>query len=226
MNTMNNTFEFSQKVALIAGGTGGLGRALTTELRSQGCIVVTVSRTASTDPTHLVADLRSPESATVVINEVVAKHGALNIVINAMGVVAFGEIGTTSVDTIEEVFLTNTFGHIFFMQAALHHVQKESVLVGISGVIAEQNLPGMSVYGASKAAVRSFDEALAREARKAGVRVIDARPPHTETGLASRAVAGTAPKFPVGLDPTSVARRIVQAIADGETDLPSTAFTN
>ena len=226
MNTTNNTFEFSQKVALIAGGTGGLGRALTTELRSQGCIVVTVSRTASTDPTHLVADLRSPESATAVINEVIAKHGALNIVINAMGVVAFGEIGATSVDTIEEVLLTNTFGHIFFMQAALHHVQKESVLVGISGVIAEQNLPGMSVYGASKAAVRSFDEALAREARKAGVRVIDARPPHTETGLASRAVAGTAPKFPVGLDPTAVARRIVQAIADGETDLPSTAFTN
>jgi cyclic-di-GMP-binding biofilm dispersal mediator protein len=226
MNSTNNTFEFSQKVALIAGGTGGLGRALTTELRSRGCIVVTVSRTASTDPTHLVADLRSPESATAVINEVINKHGALNIVINAMGVVAFGEIGATSVDTIEEVFLTNTFGHIFFMQAALRHVQKESVLVGISGVIAEQNLPGMSVYGASKAAVRSFDEALAREARKAGVRVIDARPPHTETGLASRAIAGTAPKFPVGLDPTAVARRIVLAIADGETDLPSTAFTN
>lgn len=223
---MSSAFDFAQKVVLIAGGTGGLGRALTTELRSRGCIVATVSRTPSTDPTHLVADLRSPESASAVINEVVAKHGALNIVINAMGVVAFGEIGATSVDTIEEVFLTNTFGHIFLMQAALHHVQKESVLVGISGVIAEQNLPGMSVYGASKAAVRSFDEALAREARKAGVRVIDARPPHTETGLASRAIAGTAPKFPVGLDPFVVARRIVQAIADGETDLPSTAFTN
>jgi cyclic-di-GMP-binding biofilm dispersal mediator protein len=226
MNTTNSTFDFAQKVALIAGGTGGLGRALTTELRSRGCSVATVSRTLSADPTHLVADLRSPESASAVVNEVIAKHGALNIVINAMGVVAFGEIGATSVDTVEEIFLTNTFGHIFLMQAALHHVQQGSVLVGISGVIAEQNLPGMSVYGASKAAVRSFDEALAREARKAGVRVIDARPPHTETGLASRAVAGTAPKFPVGLDPTAVARRIVQAIADGETDLPSAAFTN
>ena len=226
MNTTNSAFDFAQKVALIAGGTGDLGRALTTELRSRGCIVTTVSRTHSADPTHLVADLRSPESATAVVNEVIAKHGALNIVINAMGVVAFGEIGSTSVDTIEEVFLTNTFGHIFLMQAALRHVQQGSVLVGISGVIAEQNLPGMSVYGASKAAVRSFDEALAREARKAGVRVIDARPPHTETGLASRAVAGNAPKFPVGLDPTAVAQRIVQAIADGETDLPSAAFTN
>lgn len=229
MNTTNSSFDFAQKVALIAGGTGGLGSALATELRNRGCIVVTISRTQSTespDPNHIVADLRSPDSATAVIDQVIAKHGALNIVINAMGVVAFGEISTTSIDTVEEVFLTNTFGHIFLMQAALRKISQGSVLVGISGVIAEQNLPGMSVYGASKAAVRSFDEALAREARKVGVRIIDARPPHTETGLASRAVAGTAPKFPRGLEPVAVAQRIITAIANGETDLPSTSFSN
>ena len=232
MNSTNNTFDFAQKVALIAGGTGGLGSALATELRSRGCIVVTVSRTQLTqstqspDPNHIAADLRSPDSATAVIDQVIAKHGALNIVINAMGVVAFGEISTTSIDTVEEVFLTNTFGHIFLMQAALRKISQGSVLVGISGIIAEQNLPGMSVYGASKAAVRSFDEALAREARKVGVRIIDARPPHTETGLASRAVAGTAPKFPRGLEPVAVAQRIITAIANGETDLPSTSFSN
>ena len=235
MNNTNSTFDFAQKVALIAGGTGGLGSALATELRSRGCIVVTVSRTQLTqstqstqspDPNHIVADLRSPDSATAVIDQVIAKHGALNIVINAMGVVAFGEISTTSIDTVEEVFLTNTFGHIFLMQAALRKISQGSVLVGISGIIAEQNLPGMSVYGASKAAVRSFDEALAREARKVGVRIIDARPPHTETGLASRAVAGTAPKFPRGLEPVAVAQRIITAIANGETDLPSTSFSN
>ena len=232
MNNTNSTFDFAQKVALIAGGTGGLGSALATELRNRGCIVVTVSRTQLTqstespDPNHIAADLRSPDSATAVIDQVIAKHGALNIVINAMGVVAFGEISATSIDTVEEVFLTNTFGHIFLMQAALRKISQGSVLVGISGIIAEQNLPGMSVYGASKAAVRSFDEALAREARKVGVRIIDARPPHTETGLASRAVAGTAPKFPRGLEPVAVAQRIITAIANGETDLPSTSFSN
>ncbi|NBU16623.1 MAG: short-chain dehydrogenase, partial [Actinobacteria bacterium] len=62
-------------------------------------------------------------------------------------------------------------------------------------------------------------------ARRTGIRVIDARPPHTETGLATRAVAGTAPRFPQGLSPDTVASRIVAAIADGETDLPSSAFT-
>ena len=221
---MPEPFDFAQKIALVAGGTGGLGALIATELRARGCIVTTVSRAPSSDAAHISADLRSPEAISAVMNSIVERHGALDIVINAMGVVAFGPLDTTSIDTIEELFLTNTFAHIFLMKEALKRVGPGSVLVGISGVIAEQNLPGMSVYGASKAATRSFNEALAREARRSGVRVIDARPPHTETGLASRAIAGTPPKFPAGLDPLQVARRIVQAIADGETDLPSSAF--
>ena len=221
---MTTPFDFAQKIAVIAGGTGGLGGALRSELEAKGCVVVTISRAQTGKSSHISADLRSPEAASEAIADVVARHGSVDIVINAMGVVAFGPINTTSVDTVEELFLTNTFGHIFLMQAALQNMKTGSVLVGISGVIAEQNLPGMSVYGASKAATRSFNEALSREARRSGVRVIDARPPHTETGLASRAIAGTPPKFPAGLDPIHVARRIVQAIADGETDIPSDAF--
>jgi cyclic-di-GMP-binding biofilm dispersal mediator protein len=223
---MENTFDFAHKVALVAGGTGGLGQMITSELRLRGCTVVTCSRTPNTDPMHAVADLRSPEETRSMINTVLAQHGSLDIVINAMGVVAFGDIVSTSIDDVEELFLTNTFGHIFLMQAALPHMSKGPVLVGISGVIAEQNLPGMAAYGASKAAVRSFNEALSREARRLGVRVIDARPPHTETGLATRAIAGIAPKFPQGLNPISVAQRIVLAIASGEEDLPSSSFSS
>ena len=221
---MTTPFDFAQKIAVIAGGSGGLGSALRSELEAKGCVVATISRAQTGKSSHISADLRSPEAASEAMADVVARHGAIDIVINAMGVVAFGPINTTSVDTVEELFLTNTFGHIFLMQAALQNMKTGSVLVGISGVIAEQNLPGMSVYGASKAATRSFNEALSREARRSGVRVIDARPPHTETGLATRAIAGTPPKFPIGLDPVLVAQRIVQAIADGETDLPSGAF--
>ena len=222
---MENSFDFAQKVAIVAGGTGGLGQIIASELRLRGCTVVTCSRTPNTDPMHIVADLRSPEETRTMINAVVDQHGSIDIVVNAMGVVAFGEIVSTSVDAVEELFLTNTFGHIFLMQTALPHMTKGSVLVGISGVIAEQNLPGMAAYGASKAAVRSFNEALGREARRLGIRVIDARPPHTETGLATRAIAGIAPKFPQGLSPIPVAQRIVAAIASGEEDLPSSSFS-
>lgn len=217
-------FNLAQKTVVIAGGTGGLGNALRNELVTLGSVVTTISRAENSDPTHITADLRSPEAARLSLDKVIAQHGVIDVVINAMGVVAFGQVQSTSVDTIEELFLSNTFAHIFLMQAALEKMTRDSVLVGISGVIAEQNLPGMAVYGASKAAVRSFNEALAREARRVGVRVIDARPPHTETGLASRAIAGTPPNFPTGLDPLHVARRIIHAIANGETDLPATSF--
>jgi cyclic-di-GMP-binding biofilm dispersal mediator protein len=221
---MTEQFGFGEKVALVAGGTGGIGSRVAALLESRGAKVTTVSRSTGGD-NHIAADLRSPAAAGDAVEEVVSRHGRLDIVVNAVGVVAFGDAVATSVDTVEEVFLTNTFAHVFLCQAALPAMGKGGVIVAVSGVVAEQNLPGMSVYGASKAAVRSFDEAFAREARRAGIRVIDARPPHTETGLATRAVAGIAPRFPQGLSPDTVASRIVAAIADGETDLPSSAFT-
>ena len=83
---------------------------------------------------------------------------------------------------MEELFLTGMFVPIALAKAALTHLRAGGVIVNISGVIAEQNLFGMAAYGAPKAVVASFDEALAREVRRAKVRVIDARPPHTETG--------------------------------------------
>jgi len=120
--------------------------------------------------------------------------------------------------------MTNTFVPLFLAQAALGALENGGAIVNISGVIAEKNLPGMAAYGASKAAVRSFDEALTREARRRKIRIIDARPPHTETGLAEHPIEGTAPKMPPGLDPISVAATICAAIAGDVHDLPSDAF--
>jgi cyclic-di-GMP-binding biofilm dispersal mediator protein len=86
-------------------------------------------------------------------------------------------------------------------------------------------MAGLAAYSATKAGLWAFDQALTREVRKDGIRVIDARPGHTETGLANRAISGTAPAFPTGMTPEAVAERIVNAILSGENDLPSTAFS-
>ena len=67
--------------------------------------------------------------------------------------------------------------------------------------------------------------ALARELRRMNVSVIDVRPPHTETGLATRPLAGQAPRLPQGLAPEAVARRIVQAIEDGQSEVPAADFS-
>lgn len=216
---------------LVAGATGGLGSAIATILAERGDELTLVARDAARLEAldvvgHKVAlDLRKPEACEQAVRAAVASSGRLDVVVNAVGVVAFGPLEELSIDTMEELFLTNTFVPIMLARAALPILDEGAVIVNISGVIAERNLPGMAAYGASKAAVRSFDEALGREARSKQVRVIDARPPHTETGLADRPIAGRTPKMPNGLAPADVARTICDAIDAGATDLPSTSFT-
>jgi len=215
---------------LVAGATGGIGGSVADELHRRGAVLTLVSRSRvrldqMTVPGRRVAlDLRTPDACAQAVDAAVVHAGGLDVVINAVGVVAFGPVVDLTVDAMEEVFLTNTFLPIMLVQAALARMNPGGAVVNLSGVIAEKNLPGMAVYGASKAAVRSFDEALAREARRAKIRVIDARPPHTETGLAQRPIAGEAPRMPTGLAPGHVAVVICDALEQGVTDLPSTRF--
>lgn len=216
---------------LLAGASGGLGRALAAELAARGAVLTMVARrqdgldAVATPGERVALDLRSPEACAAAVHAAVTHAGRLDVVINAAGVVAFGTVDELSIDTMEELFLTNTFLPIMLAKAALPLLQPGGAIVNISGVIAETNLPGMAAYGASKAALRSFDQALAREARRRNLRVIDARPPHTETGLADHPVQGTAPRMPAGLAPAHVATVICDALERGDADLPSTAFT-
>jgi len=215
---------------LLAGASGGLGQAFAAELQERGALLTMVARDQSrldavpAEGARLAVDLRTPDGCAAAVAAAKEHGGGLNIVINAVGVVAFGTVAELSVDVMEELFLTNTFVPIMLAGAALPLLDKGDAIVNISGVIAEKGLPGMAAYGASKAAVRSFDEALQREARREGVRVLDARPGHTETGLVSRALAGEAPDFAEGLQPKQVAVRICDALEAGTKDLPSEEF--
>ena len=224
--------DFAERSVLIAGATGGLGSAIASNLAERGAVLTLVSRRAeqlaalAVPGSRHALDLRDPGACTAAVQAALDHAGKLDVVVNAAGVVAFGPVDELATDVMEELFLTNTFLPIMLTKAALGVISEGGVIVNISGVIAERNLAGMAAYGASKAAVRSFDEAVARETRRRNVRIIDARPPHTETGLAQRPIAGTAPKMPEGLDPADVAATICDAIASDVTDLPGNAFSS
>ncbi len=228
---MTARHPLSGQSILIAGASGGLGTALAVELARRGAILTLVARDADrlaaspVDGHRVALDLRSPDACAAAVDATIAHAGRIDVLVNAVGVVAFGRVADLSIDAMEELFLTNTFVPIMLANAAIERIEPQGAIVNISGVIAEQNLPGMAAYGASKAAVRSFDEALGREARRAKIRVIDARPGHTETGLADRPIAGTSPKMPEGMSSAHVATVICDALEGGITDLPSTAFT-
>lgn len=218
-------------VVAVVGASGALGSRIARGAAQRGAHVVLVGR----DPVRLRGIV---EGACVVVGDIVdaglgervvaaatQRHGGLDGVVNAAGVVAFGPLLDTDDAVIEEVFLTNVLGPLFLVRrVAPALAQRGGFLAQLSAVVAEQPLPGMAAYGASKAALTAADRALARELRRSGVDVIDVRPPHTETGLADRPLAGEAPRLPKGLDPDLVARHVLDAVEAGRAELASTDF--
>lgn len=213
-------------VVLVVGATGGLGRRITAELEDAGATVVGKSRSGGAG--LVVADLERDVSGLV--PHVVATHGRLDGLVIAAGVVAFGPLTEVSDAAVRELHEVNAQGPMRLIRDATPALAesaaagREPFIVTLSGVVSEAPTAGLAAYSASKAALAGFVSAATRELRRLGIRIMDARPGHTETGLATRPIEGTAPAFPAGLDPDAVAARIVKAIVDGEKDLPSSAF--
>jgi cyclic-di-GMP-binding biofilm dispersal mediator protein len=223
--------ELSGRRILVVGASGGLGAPIARALTEAGATVVLHGR----DPRRLAAvgvdgaavhtgDLRDPAVPAALIRQVAA--AGLDGVVIASGVVAFGTVADVTDDLVDELMAVNFTGPQQLIRAALATLPPGGFVVSISGIVAEMPTAGMSAYSASKAALSAFAVSARIEARRRRIRVIDARPPHTETGLAGRPIAGTAPALAPGLAPEKVAARIVRALLDDETELPAVAFTD
>lgn len=216
--------DLTNAVVAVVGATGGLGGAVVEVLAGRGARVVRAGRSGAVD---VEVDVRDNTAGDVLVDHCISLHGRLDGVIVAAGIVAFGDLVDTDDVVMEELFLTNALGPMWLakrVQPSLRDTQ--GFFVNISGVVAESPMPGMAAYSASKAAAAAAMESIRREFRRAKVQVLDARPPHTETGLATRPLAGVAPQMPVGLVPRIVAERIVVAVERGEAIVESSAFSS
>jgi len=226
--------ELAGKTILVVGATGALGSRLAARLSDAGAtLVLTGTDRARLDALpvpgrRFVVDLAAgAEDAPALAAEA---WGGLDGVVIAAGVVAFGPAAELDAATLSRLFAVNAIGPVALIAAALPLLAesaaegREPFVLTISGVVAESPSAGLAAYSASKAALAAFVAATSREVRRSGIRLIDARPGHTETGLATRAIAGETPAFPAGLDPDAVVDRMLAAIVAGEKDLPSTAF--
>ncbi|MBG6216069.1 cyclic-di-GMP-binding biofilm dispersal mediator protein [Arthrobacter sp. CAN_A6] len=225
--------ELSGSHFLVVGATGVLGAELSRRLAALGARLTLSGKSAAKLQAladelgnavegTVAADLGKAGSPTEIAAAVYGKE--LNGLVFAAGVVAFGPAVAVEDDTLDELMLVNLLGYMRLMREVGPQLVRDSVVVQVSAVVAESPTAGMAAYSVTKAGLSAYGKALTLELRRQGVRVIDVRPPHTETGLAARPIAGDAPRLPQGKDPGAVADRIVQAIVDGEKDLPSSSF--
>ncbi|MEJ5912868.1 SDR family NAD(P)-dependent oxidoreductase [Pseudokineococcus sp. 1T1Z-3] len=222
---------------LVTGASGGLGSLLAAGMVARGARVAVSGRDAGRlegldvdAAAHLPADLRQPGMPQELVDAAVEALGGLDALVHAAGAVAFGPAVEADDDLLDEMLLLHYLAPVRLLRAAHPHLRSSaserggSVAVMLSAVVAEQPVAGMAAYSAAKAALTAFDAAVAKELRRDKVRVLDVRPPHTETGLADRPVAGTAPRMPQGLRPQDVVERVLRAVEEDERDLPSSAF--
>lgn len=223
---------------LVCGASGVLGGEIARLLAAAGAQLVLSGRDqarleALALPAALLAvDLSDPSAPDALVAHALETFGALDGIVNAAGVVAFGPSSQVADATLDTLFAVNALAPMRLLRAAIAPLTasaeagREPFVLTLSGVVSEVPTANMAAYSASKAALAAWCKATGRELRRAGIRILDARPGHTETGLVSRALEGTAPKLAPGLDPAVVAQRIVAALVSGERDLPSSAFTD
>ncbi len=233
MNPAMASIELDGSRVLVLGGSGELGSRIAAELRARGAEVVLAGRDAArlqaraTELGGLASvqfDLTEPAHAEHVVGTAVELLGGLDGIVNAAGVVAFGALADLADPVLDQLVAADLVGPIRVIRTALPHLEGGFV-VNITGVVAEAPVAGMAAYSAVKAGLSAASRALARELRRDGVHVLDARPPHTETGLAGRAIDGRAPAMKEGLDPGAVAAAIVAGLAAGERELPAASFS-
>lgn len=228
------TRDLSGAVVAVVGAGGGLGAPLARTLAARGCQLLLAGphldrlATVGIEGAELVElDLREAAAGDRLVTASTERFGRLDGVVNAAGIVAFGPLEELDDVVIEELFMVNVMGPLWLMRRLVPALRaSQGFVLNISAVVAEQPMADMATYSATKAALTAADTALGRELRRAGVSVCDARPPHTETGLVTRPLAGRAPRLPTGLDPQVVADRIVAAVEAGETDVPASAFAD
>jgi NAD(P)-dependent dehydrogenase (short-subunit alcohol dehydrogenase family) len=173
-------------VALVTGGTRGIGRAIAESLRAEGCSVVVTGRTqesvdaalatpqAGERPpiTGLAGDLDDPGSAEALVAGAVGRHGRLDVLVNNAAGFSEGHYLESPLDDWTAVFRLKLVGYLAVARAAVPHLRERGgSIVNMAGIAGIHAMPGSGHAGAVNAAVLNLSHLMARELAPDGIRV-------------------------------------------------------
>lgn len=174
------------KVALVTGGSSGIGRCVAAGLAEKGCQVYEFSRRESSQPgiTHISVDITDRAGVKAAVEQVLQAEGRLDILVCNAGFGISGAVEFTEPEEAKRQMDVNFFGMVNTVHAALPALREScGRIVCTSSVAALTPLPFQAYYSASKAAINSFAMALANEVRALGVSVCAVMPGDIKTGF-------------------------------------------
>jgi 3-oxoacyl-[acyl-carrier protein] reductase len=191
--------EPRKRTALVTGASSGIGAAIATRLAAAGAqvavnyrqnrdgaeSVVRAIEAAGGVAFAVAGDVSDPVQAKRVAEEVAARTGGIDVLINNAGVLEFGRIGEIDPDSVERQFRVNTFSVVHMIQAVLPYmpVERGGRIVNVSTNLSYAPIEGCVVYAAAKAAVITLTAGFAKELGRRAITVNAVAPGATVTRM-------------------------------------------
>ncbi len=165
---MTLAIDLTGRVALVTGGTRGIGRSIAEVLLAAGATVVVCSRSEAEPPdgaTHRMCDVRDPDSVAALVDGIVTEHGRLDVLVNNAGGAPYALAAEASPRFHEKVIGLNVVSPLLVSQTAnaVMQAQGSGAIVNVSSISAHRPSPGTAAYGAAKAGVDALTGSLAQE---------------------------------------------------------------
>jgi 3-oxoacyl-[acyl-carrier protein] reductase len=205
--------DLTGRVALVTGGTRGIGLATVRALAEAGATVVLTGRdearakeaaTAAGAAAGLALDVTDAKAVSSLVRGVAKEHGKLDIVVANAGIMEDALLGMIREEVVDATLSTNVAGTLHTVQAAARAMMRKKTgsIVELASIVGEYGSAGQTVYAASKAAVANIARSAAKELGRSGIRVNAVAPGVIETdltaGLSDDAKAENTSRTPLG----------------------------
>lgn len=182
-----SSIKSTTKVALVTGGSGGIGRYTAMSLKDAGCIVYEFSRHEKLVEGihHLTVDVTDEKQVCDAINQIVSTEGHIDILVNNAGYGISGAVETTRTEDAHAQLEVNLFGMDNVTRAVIPHMRENGGgrIVCISSIAGILPIPFQTWYSVSKSAIAAYCLALQNEVRPFGISVCAILPGDIATGF-------------------------------------------
>jgi 3-oxoacyl-[acyl-carrier protein] reductase len=190
--------KLAKKVALVTGGSRGIGAAIAKRLATDGASVAITYAKDATSANAVVkaieagggkalaiqADASDPKAINAAVEKTVATLGRLDVLVNNAGTAIPKPFEQTTLEEIDQMINLNFRGVLVATQAALKNMNDNGRIITIGSCVGERNLtPGLTAYAATKGAVKMFSQSLSREVGSRGITVNNVQPGPIDTDL-------------------------------------------
>lgn len=226
--------DLKQKVAIVTGGTKGIGRGIVEALVREGvnvCISArnedeineAVSALNELGPGRVqgfVCDVREHEHVKALFDRTTKTFGDVDILVNNAGIGIFGSVESMSPQDFESVLATNLFGVFYCCHEAIPRMKNRGggYIINISSLAGTNAHPQMAAYNASKFGLNGFSEALMQEVRHDGIKVSYIMPGSVNTEFGGD---NPSPEKSWQLQPADIARVVVDLLKHDDRALVS-----